>query len=179
MTTTINAVGTIATDPRLIAPASGTPLCSFRIASDERRFDREQQSWVDGHTNWLGIVCFRSLASHAQASFKKGDRVIVTGRLRIRDWEKGEKRGTSVEIEADAIGHDLRWGVSKFEKKRGQNTDTEDSSAPTTELRSPQAEHEPSRLEPEAPVHPDGSRVLTTSGGEPSEDGFTPGLVAA
>ena len=124
MSTTINVIGTIATDPRLVHPASGVPLCSFRLASDERRYDKERKEWVEGHTNWFGVVCFRSLAAHAHESFKKGDRVIVSGKLKIRKWEKDEKKGTSVEIEAEAIGHDLRWGITKFEKRLGANTDS-------------------------------------------------------
>lgn len=123
MTTTIQVVGTIATDPKLINPASGTQLCSFRLASDERRYDREKQEWVDGDTNWFGVVAFRGLAGHAHESFRKGDRVLVSGRLRMRKWEKDDRRGTSVEIEAEALGHDVRWGVSRFEKRVGQKPD--------------------------------------------------------
>lgn len=119
MGTTINVIGTIATDPKLIRPSSGVQLCSFRLASDERRYDREQQSWVVGNTNWFGVVVFRSLAGHAHESFKKGDRIIISGRLRVRKWEKEGRKGISVEIEAEAIGHDVRWGVSRFEKRMG------------------------------------------------------------
>lgn len=125
MTTIIHVVGTIATDPKLINPASGTQLCSFRLASDERRYDREKQEWVGGDTNWFGVVSFRGLAGHAHESFRKGDRVIVTGRLRMRKWEKDDRRGTSVEIEAEALGHDVRWGVSRFEKRVGGRNDVE------------------------------------------------------
>ena len=125
MATIIHVVGTIATDPKLINPSSGTQLCSFRLASDERRYDREKQQWVDGDTNWFGVVSFRSLASHAHESFRKGDRVMVTGRLRMRKWEKDDRRGTSIEIEAEALGHDVRWGVSRFEKRVGGRNDGE------------------------------------------------------
>ncbi len=125
MTTIIHVVGTIATDPKLINPASGTQLCSFRLASDERRYDREKQEWVDGDTNWFGVVSFRGLAGHAHESFRKGDRVMVTGRLRMRKWEKDDRKGTSVEIEAEALGHDVRWGVSRFEKRVGVRNEGE------------------------------------------------------
>lgn len=124
MTTTIHVIGTIATDPKLITTTpSGKPLCSFRLASDERRYDREKQEWINGGTNWFGVVAFRGLASHAHESFNKGDRIIVTGRLKMRSWEKEERKGVSVEIEAEALGHDVRWGVSKFEKRSGQRVD--------------------------------------------------------
>ena len=36
------------------------------------------------------------------------------GRLRVRDWDNGERAGTSVEIEAETVGHDLMWGSSTF-----------------------------------------------------------------
>ncbi|MBJ7281217.1 MAG: hypothetical protein JHD31_05065, partial [Rhodoluna sp.] len=38
----------------------------------------------------------------------------VMGRLRVRDWDNGERAGTSVEIEAETLGHDLVWGSSTF-----------------------------------------------------------------
>ena len=44
MSTHISVVGTIATEPRLITSSSGTQLCTFRLASDERRYDREQHT---------------------------------------------------------------------------------------------------------------------------------------
>jgi single-strand DNA-binding protein len=47
-------------------------------------------------------------------SVSKGDRIAVQGKLRVRDWDNGERAGTSVEIEADSIGHDLAWGNSAF-----------------------------------------------------------------
>lgn len=132
MTTTIHVVGTIATEPKLIQTASGTQLCSFRLASDERRYDKEAQSWVDPGANWFGIVAFRMLAVHAHESLHKGDRVMVSGKLRMRNWEKEERRGVSVEIEADSLGHDVRWGVSSFDKRvraRTEPTDPADAEA--------------------------------------------------
>lgn len=117
MSTPISIVGTVATAPRLLRTASGVPLCAFRVASDERRFDREQQRWVDGETNWFSVTAFRSLAEHAHESFSRGDRVLVSGKLRVRRWEQNEKAGLSVEIDADALGHELRWGVSRFTKR--------------------------------------------------------------
>lgn len=117
MSTPISIVGTVATEPRLVSTQSGVPLCSFRVASGERRYDRAQQKWVDGETNWFGVTAFRGLAEHAKQSFRKGERVIVSGRLRVRRWEAESRSGISVEIEADALGHDLRWGVSRFERR--------------------------------------------------------------
>ncbi|WP_053352921.1 single-stranded DNA-binding protein [Leucobacter musarum] len=117
MTTTVCVVGTVATTPKLISTPGKVTLCTFRIAATERKYDRERSQWVDGETNWMTVNTFRGLADHSAASFSTGDRVIVNGRLRVRAWETEEKSGTSVEVEADAIGHDLRWGTSTFAKQ--------------------------------------------------------------
>lgn len=67
-----------------------------------------------GDTNWYTITAFRQLALNSNASVEKGQRVLVSGRLKIRDWENGDRTGTTIEIEAEAIGHDLSWGTASF-----------------------------------------------------------------
>lgn len=114
MIDTLTIVGRVATDPILSRTAGGLPVTNFRLASTHRRFDNATQSWVDGATNWYSVAAFRQLGEHAKASLRTGDSVIVTGRLKIRHWEAGDKHGTSVDIDADAIGHDLRWGTTAY-----------------------------------------------------------------
>ena len=114
MPDTITVTGLVATAPRHLVTGEGLPITSFRLASSQRRFDRSQERWVDGETNWYTITGFRQLAINAAASVKKGDRVVVVGRLKIRDWENGERSGTTIEIDADSLGHDLMWGSSAF-----------------------------------------------------------------
>ncbi len=114
MSDIITVTGLVATVPRHIVTSEGLAITSFRLASTQRRFDRSQNSWADGETNWYTITSFRQLAINATASIEKGERVVVTGKLRIRDWTSGEKAGTTIDIEAEAIGHDLMWGNSVF-----------------------------------------------------------------
>ena len=116
MNETITITGNIATEPEFKRIGSGVPVINFRVASGLRRFDRAANTWVDAGTNWYSVSAFRGLAEHAFDSLHKGDRVLVTGRLRLRDWDTGTKRGTAVEIDAEAIGHDLLWGTSTFSK---------------------------------------------------------------
>lgn len=106
--------GLVATTPRHLITADGLPITSFRLASSNRRFDRTKGIWVDGETNWYTITAFRQLGVNVAGSVNKGDRILVQGVLRVRDWDNGERAGTSVEIEAEAIGHDLTWGQSVF-----------------------------------------------------------------
>lgn len=110
----LTVAGLVATTPRHLVTQDGLPITSFRLASSQRRFDRAQNKWIDGETNWYTITAFRQLAINSAGSVSKGDRILVSGKLRVRDWDNGERAGTSVEIEADGIGHDLSWGSSSF-----------------------------------------------------------------
>jgi single-strand DNA-binding protein len=113
MNDTITIVGTVGTDPEKKV-RNGVPITTFRVASKERRFDRTTGSWVDGETNWYTASAYRRLAEHVFDSVHRRERVVLTGRLRVRNWDTGEKRGTSVDIDIDAIGHDLLFGTTTF-----------------------------------------------------------------
>ena len=116
MTDTIAVTGVVATPPSIISTGDDLHITSFRLASTQRRFDRARDRWVDGETNWFTVTTFRQLAENVGTSVVKGDKVVVTGRLRVRDWENGEKKGTNVDIEAVAVGHNLAWGTTTFTK---------------------------------------------------------------
>jgi single-strand DNA-binding protein len=60
---------------------------------------------------------WRGQAEHLADSLTKGDRVMVTGRLRQRSWEtpEGEKRSVA-EIEADEVGASLKFATAKVER---------------------------------------------------------------
>ena len=114
MTDSITLTGLVATTPRHLTTTEGLAITSFRLASSQRRFDRSANRWVDGETNWYTVSSFRALADNAATSISKGDRVIVSGKLRIRDWENTDRSGTTVEVEAETLGHDLCWGISTY-----------------------------------------------------------------
>jgi single-strand DNA-binding protein len=109
-----SVTGLVATTPRHLVTQDGLPITSFRLAASLRKFDKQLNRWVEAETNWFTITSFRQLAVNSAVSISKGDRILVMGRLRVRDWDNGERAGTSVEIEAESIGHDLVWGSSTF-----------------------------------------------------------------
>jgi single-strand DNA-binding protein len=120
MTDSITVSGLVATAPRHLVTGEGLPITSFRLASTQRRFDRSNQRWIDGETNWYTITAFRQLAINSATSVGKGDRVVLSGRLRIREWENADRSGTNIEIEADSLGHDLMWGTAQFSRTISQ-----------------------------------------------------------
>ena len=107
-------VGVVGTEPRL-GTWNGTPLVSFRMVASERRFDNMAQSWVDVHSSWVSVSCFRQIARNVAESVQKGDRVIVHGKVRVKDYvtEDGQRR-TVVDIEGNSVGHDLKFGTTRF-----------------------------------------------------------------
>ena len=114
MSDTLSVTGIIATPVTHAVTSEGLEISSFRLASHQRRFDRATRTWVDGDTNWFSVTAFRQLAANLHASLDKGHRVVVTGRLRVREWRDGEKSGRDVEIIADALGPDLAWGTAQY-----------------------------------------------------------------
>jgi single-strand DNA-binding protein len=66
---------------------------------------------------------WRGQAEHLADSLTKGDRVIVTGRLRQRSWEtpEGEKRSVA-EIDADEVGASLKFATAKVERAQERAT---------------------------------------------------------
>jgi single-strand DNA-binding protein len=110
-TTTIS--GLVATTPRHLVTTDGLPITSFRLA-ESIRYQSEADGSIKEQTNWYTITSFNKLAINTAGSVSKGERIFVTGELIIRDWDNGERAGTSVEVEATSIGHDLQWGNSAF-----------------------------------------------------------------
>jgi single-strand DNA-binding protein len=120
---TITITGNLAADPELKRTQTGVAIATFRVGSQQRRFDRGTGAWVDTGTNWYAVSAYRGLADHVFASLRKGERVVVTGRLSLRPWQTETKRGLAVEIDADAVGHDLRFGTTTFvrdERRAGE-----------------------------------------------------------
>lgn len=116
MTDTITIIGNLAAEPEQRVMPSGGTVTNFRVGTTHRRFDKPSEQWVDSYTNWYQVSAFRALGENVYASLHKGDRVIVSGRLRLREWDNGTKRGLAVDLDAEAVGHDLLWGRTVFEK---------------------------------------------------------------
>jgi single-strand DNA-binding protein len=116
MSETITVTGNVATEPQQRTIGDGISVTSFRVACTHRRFDRETQAWVDAYTNYYSVSAFRSLGRNAFASLHSGDRVVVSGTLRLKEWDNGTRRGMTAEIDAESIGHDLLWGVTTYQR---------------------------------------------------------------
>lgn len=101
MSIPVNITGRLGAEPEFKVSANGTALCNLRVVTNRRRKNGDQ--WEDYDTTWWPVTCFKATAEHA-ATLAKGQRVMLTGWARERQWEtkEGEKR-TRIEVIADDI----------------------------------------------------------------------------
>lgn len=124
--TILTVVGNLTDDPTLRYTQNGLAVANFTIASTPRSFDRASNDWKDGDALFLRASVWREFAEHVAGSLTKGMRVIAQGRLTQKSYEtkEGEKR-TSMELEVDSIGPDLRYStaqVTRAQSSGGGNT---------------------------------------------------------
>ncbi|AEV82187.1 single-stranded DNA-binding protein [Actinoplanes sp. SE50] len=98
---------------------SGQLVANFRVAATSRRYDRDNNRWVDGDTLRIRVSAWRRLAEGVAASIRVGDPVIVYGRIYTRDWTDDESNPrVAYELEALAVGLDLSRGRARFYRTR-------------------------------------------------------------
>ena len=127
--TQVTVVGNLVAEPRISYLKDGQPVASFRLASTPRRFDRSTSEWKDGDTLFTSVTCWRALAENVFQSLKKGNSVIVIGRLSVRPYETkdGDKR-QSVDIDAMAVGPDLGRATTIIKRAERTAQSTQDAS---------------------------------------------------
>jgi single-strand DNA-binding protein len=115
--TPITVVGNLVADPELRFTPSGQPVATFRVASTPRVMDRQTNEWKDGDSLFLTCNVWRQAAENVAESLQRGMRVLVTGRLKQRNYEtkEGEKR-TVYEVEVDDVGPSLRNASAKVNR---------------------------------------------------------------
>lgn len=114
--TEVTIAGRVVADPEHRTTRSGMQFTTFRIASTVRRRNREGV-FVDGATSFYNVAAYRSLGMNVHCSLRKGEPVVVHGRQTVNSWQRSDESwGTSVEIEAARIGHDLTFGTTAYEK---------------------------------------------------------------
>lgn len=113
----VQLTGNLTADPIIRSFPSGAIVCNFRIGVSARWRDRESGEWRDGDATFYTVSCWRQLACNVSETVRKGDRVVVVGRLRDRSWvtSSGERR-TTHEVDADIVGPDLNRHVAALRK---------------------------------------------------------------
>lgn len=106
---TIAFEGTLTADPDLRFTKAGLPVCTMRVAVNDRKQD-EKGNWVNGDAVFFTVTSWRKMAENAAESLRKGDLVVVNGRMKVTTWEdKDGKERTTQEVDALSLGLSLRF----------------------------------------------------------------------
>ena len=108
----VSLTGYVATQPKYRTVGNGAAVVSMRVAWTTRYIDRGTGEWVDGNTSYVTVSCWRKLADNVALCLRKGDPVVVKGRLSVRPYEKDGIPRTEVDVDASSVGHDLSRGVA-------------------------------------------------------------------
>ena len=94
-----------------------TPLAEIRMGHTPRRLNRTTGEWEDGETSYFSVKCWRRLAVNVKGSLRKGDMILVKGKVVMRTWVDDQQRNrVQMQVEADSVGHDLAFGWSHFNR---------------------------------------------------------------
>ena len=109
--------GFMVNDPKFKKVAGDISSVQLRIAYTPRRRNSQTGEWSDKATMFVNVQCWRQLADNVATCLRKGEPVLVMGRLRIRSYNDAEGKTRSlVEIEASSVGHDLTRGTAHFSR---------------------------------------------------------------
>jgi single-strand DNA-binding protein len=121
MDSTITVSGNLTRDTELKFGDTGLARVRFGLASTRRVKEKETTSFYD-------VVAFGKTAENIHASLSKGNGVIVTGRLEVREYERKDgTKGTIAEVVADEVGALLRFATVSIEKNERNNVPKNDS----------------------------------------------------
>lgn len=101
---------------------SGAAMAKFRLAVSRKGRDDAGQ-WHDLGVTWYSVRMWGKLADNASRSLRKGEPVIVAGRLEVNQWtnESSGQKGMELVVIATSVGHDLNFGMAFFNKPTHQD----------------------------------------------------------
>lgn len=120
-------IGNLTRDPEERALPSGSKVTTFSVATNRIFMNREGQRQED--TQYHNVVVFGRQAETSAQYLKKGQQVLVEGRMQTRSWDdqqSGQKKYRT-EIVADRVQFGQKTGGSSFESS-GTNQSPDDSS---------------------------------------------------
>lgn len=132
--TTITVIGNLTVDPELRFTPSGSAVANFTIASTPRTFDRNSNEWKDGETLFLRSSIWREAAENVAESLTKGMRVIASGFLKQRSYEKDGEKRTVIEFEVQEIGPSLQYANAKVNRTQRSSNGGGQQSAPRPQV---------------------------------------------
>ena len=112
----IGLLGNLTRDPELKFTNEGVAICDLGLAINRKWTDKEGKETEN--VDFFNISCWNSMAENCAASFKKGDRVLISGHMNLRSWENKEgKKFNIINITADVIAASLEFNKIVYDKE--------------------------------------------------------------
>lgn len=112
--TWLTICGNTTADAEIKYLPSGVALASWTVACTPRV--KKGETWEDGETAFYRCTAWRQMAESVAETITRGMRVLVYGKLRIRTYDKDGEKRTSVEIDVEHVGPDLRYATATVNK---------------------------------------------------------------
>lgn len=108
-------VGNLGRDPELRYTPQGTPVCSFTVATNDKRKDRAGET--QDHTTWFRVTLWGRQAETASQYLTKGRPIYIEGKVRLEEWtDRDGKQRFTLEVHAT----DMQFiGGGRGEEGRG------------------------------------------------------------
>jgi single-strand DNA-binding protein len=128
----ITLVGNLGRDPELRYTPQGTPVCSFTVATNEKRKDRAGET--QDHTTWFRVTLWGRQAETASQYLTKGRPIYVEGRLRLEEWtDRDGKQRYTLEVHATDMQF-IGGGRADESTTTGSKQSPPDASSPDADL---------------------------------------------
>jgi single-strand DNA-binding protein len=122
MPTVVTVVGNLVKDPEEKNFGDGKNVTRVRVACTDRMPDGNG-GWKDGDTAFYNVSAWRNLGKHVNSTLKKGDRVIVQGKMKYSEFKRQDgSNGHSYEIEATDVGIALTTKTAKEKTSVGSSS---------------------------------------------------------
>ncbi|MFB8007522.1 single-stranded DNA-binding protein [Nocardia sp. NPDC056000] len=128
----VSITGRLAADPVPRATTGGKMVTNFTVITNDRRFDRDRNEWVDANKTAIRVSCWEDLAETAGNCLFKGDLVTVTGhRLLANPYlDKEGKPNAGLELTADTISAELKGQHVKITRLQRTPASTQNGTEP-------------------------------------------------
>jgi single-strand DNA-binding protein len=111
---TLTLVGNVVREPELRWTKSGQPYSNFTLVYSERYLDRASGTWQDGPATFINCTAWKQAgAENIKESISKGNRVMVTGKLKQRNYltDDGNKRSV-IELDVEEVAVSLKFSIA-------------------------------------------------------------------
>ena len=95
-------------DPEMTTGSNGSAVTRMRVVTNGRRM--VDGDWQDTDTSWWQVTAFGRQAEAAAEQLRKGDLVIVQGKVKQREWEKDGVKRVTAEVTADEVAKVCKTG---------------------------------------------------------------------